>query len=308
MRLLLIGGTRFVGLAIAREALARGHEVTIFHRGKTVPVGLEGAQFLSGDRDADTSALTGGEDAQAGWDATIDVCAYRPQQVDRLFAALGPRGGRHVFISTVSVYDPAIPSGCDESAPLADTSVLDDLDTETCDITGETYGALKVLCERQVCEHYENPLIIRPTYVIGPDDYTMRFPAWVERIAAGGVVQAPLPRENPFQYVDARDQAKFIVSLLEAGTTGTFHTPAPTVTFEEMLQSIAAAVGAADTNVEFDWVSATEEDAARFPLWGGNEPVGMMAMDSTAAVSAGLKFRPLAESARDTYVWLQHRG
>lgn len=306
MRLLFIGGTRFVGLAIAREAIARGHDVTVFHRGQTIPEGLAGATFLRGDRDADTAALAANAGDSPRWDATIDVCAYRPHQVDRLFADLGERGGRHVFVSTVSVYDSEIPAGCDESAPLADTTVLADLDPATCDITGETYGPLKVLCEQRVRALYADPLIIRPTYVIGPDDYTMRFPAWVERIAAGGVVSAPLPRENPFQYVDARDQAAFVISLLEAGIAGTFHTPAPAVTFEGMLTAIAEAVGADDTAIE--WVDAEESDAASYPLWSGLEPTGMMAMDSSAAVSAGLTFRPLGDSARDTLAWLRRRG
>jgi len=304
MRILFIGGTRFVGLAIAREAIARGHDVTVFHRGTTIPDGLDGAEFLRGDRDGDTSALRG----ERVWDATIDVCAYRPHQVDRLAADLGERGGKHVFISTVSVYDQSIPAGCDETAPLASLEPLVGLDTATCEMTGERYGPLKVMCEQRVRALYVDALVIRPTYVIGPDDYTMRFPTWVQRISEGGVVQAPLPRENPMQYVDARDQAQFIISLLERGASGNFHTPVPAVTFESMLTTIVEAIGGADTTVE--WVHPDESalQPLDFPLWAGPEPVGMMAMDPSAAIAAGLTFRPLAQTVRDTAEWLARRA
>jgi 2'-hydroxyisoflavone reductase len=304
MRILLIGGTRFVGLAIAREALSRGHDVTIFHRGTTAPVGLEGATFIIGDRDEDDSVLAEGQ-----WDATVDVCAYRPHQVDRLFDALAARGGQQVYISTVSVYEQNIPAGSDESAELASLAPLEGLDPAACDITGETYGPLKVMCENRVQELYTSPIIIRPTYVVGPDDYTMRFPTWVQRIAAGGVVQAPEPRDNAMQYVDARDQAAFVITLLEQGTVGTFHTPAPAITFEEMLVTIVDTVGPQGTTL--DWVTPSDADSLQpldFPLWAGTEAVGMMAMDSSAAINAGLSFRPLAATVSDTLEWLSNRA
>ena len=305
MRILLIGGTRFVGLAIAREAIARGHDVSVFHRGSTVPANLDGATFLHGDRDADTSAL---QDTDSRWDATIDVCAYRPHQVDSLAAALSGRGGRHVFISTVSVYDSEIPAGCDETAPLASLEPLNDLDPATCDITGETYGPLKVMCEERVRALHSDALIIRPTYVIGPDDYTMRFPTWVQRVSQGGLVQAPMPGDNAMQYVDARDQAQFVVSLIERGMWGAFHTPAPAITFEQMITTIVNAVGPVGTHVE--WVSPDEDtlQPLDFPLWSGPQPTGMMAMNPAAAIAAGLTFRPLEQTVRDTAAWLARRG
>ena len=135
----------------------------------------------------------------------------------------------------------------------------------------------------------------------------MRFPTWVQRISEGGVVQAPSPKSNPMQYVDARDQAQFIVSLLERDLFGTFHTPAPAITFEDMLDTIIDAVGPAGTRVE--WV-APEEDSLQpldFPLWSGPEPVGMMAMNPAAAIAAGLRFRPLEQTVRDTAEWLARR-
>jgi 2'-hydroxyisoflavone reductase len=165
MRFLIIGGTRFVGRHIAESALERGHEVTVFHRGQTGADALPDATHVLGDRDHDLDRL-----AEGTWDVTVDACAYVPRQVDELAEALGGRGGRHVFISTVSVYDEPMPPNSDEDAPLA---TLDDPDTEVVD--EHTYGGLKVLCERAVHRHHSDALVIRPTYVVGPHDYTHRF-------------------------------------------------------------------------------------------------------------------------------------
>ena len=181
MRLLIIGGTQFVGRHIAEIALERGHQVTVFHRGKTNADAVPDAEHILGDRDSDLENLGDGH-----WDATIDVCAYVPRQVDELAEALGERGGKHVFISTVSVYAEPAPPDNDEDAPLA---ALSDPTTEVVD--GETYGGLKVLCEGAVSEHYTDAIVIRPTYVVGPHDYTHRFTYWVMRIADGGRVVAP---------------------------------------------------------------------------------------------------------------------
>ena len=303
MRILLIGGTQFVGRAIAAEALARGHEVTVFHRGTNPADGLDGALVIHGDRDTDLSGLAAGE-----WDATVDVCAYRPGQVDSLAAALGTRGGRHVFISTVSVYAEDIAPNCDESARLVSLDALSGLDTDTCDITNEAYGPLKVLCEQRIGALHPDALVIRPTYVVGPRDHTMRFPAWVERIAAGGVVDAPEPRDNALQYIDARDQGTFVVDLLEQGVSGTFHTAAPPTTFGEMIDTLAAAVGGPD--LEIRWVQPPPADAesGKYPLWSGLLSDSVLQMDPGAALGAGLSHRPLAQTATDTLAWLGARA
>lgn len=295
MRILLIGGTRFVGKAIAVEAMRRGHEVTVFHRGNTH---LDGAQHILGDRDVDLSALIDGQ-----WDATVDVCAYRPGQVEALLAALGDRAGRFCLISTVSVYDESIPAGSSESAALADTGAVES-DPAGVPLTGESYGPLKVLCERSALAGQPDALIIRPTYVIGPDDHTMRFPTWVRRIAAGGKVECPGPAGNAMQYVDARDQAAFVIDLLEQGRAGTFHCAAEATTFGEMLEAIATAL---DADAQLDWLDPAQATGREtdFPLWSGEHSTTMLQMNPSAAFAAGLRTRDLGDTVRDTAQWLR---
>ena len=184
MRILVIGGTRFVGKHFVEQAVARGHDVTLFHRGRTGMDLFPDLDHRIGDRDTDLSTLAEGE-----WDATVDTCAYLPRQVHTLADILGDRGGHHLLVSSVSVYAPPTGPGIDEDAALIE---LDDPTAEV--VTAETYGGLKVLCERAAVErHGPSTLLVRPTYVVGPDDYTWRFPWWVQRIARGGTVVASVP-------------------------------------------------------------------------------------------------------------------
>lgn len=305
MRILVIGGTRFVGRAIVEEAARRGHQVDVFHRGSTPLGGLAGVSEIIGDRDSDTTGLASGS-----WDATVDVCAYRPHQVHELAAALGGRGGHHTFISTVSYYADDIAAGQDESAPAKDTSVLDGLDLKTCPIDAKTYGALKVLCEEAARDAYSSLLMIRPTYVFGPDDYTMRYPKWVERIAAGGRVECPDSDGVPIQYIDARDQAIFTVDQIEKQANDTFHCVAPngSFSFKDMLEQTASAFAPAGTELVYlDYEQSKERAAADFPLWGGRENVGTRQMSPARALAAGMPIRPFAETARDTLHWLKNK-
>ena len=264
MRILVIGGNRFVGRAIVESAVAREHQLTVVHRGSGPDDPFSEATHIHLDRDGDLSALSSGD-----WDATVDACAYLPRQVASLADALGTRGGHYTYISSVSAYaDPKGP-GITEDADLA---VLDDPSTEM--RTDETYGGLKALCERAAATRFPNSLlIIRPTYVIGPHDYTMRFPTWVQRIEVGGEIVAPGKPDDPMQYIDARDQAEFIVDHIESRTHGVFHTaaPSPPFGFGEMLDAIASVVAPMGTS--FRWIESdelrdrgfTDED---FPLHG----------------------------------------
>src|SRR5215469_5105867 len=243
MRVLIIGGTAFVGRHITEAALAAGHEVTLFNRGKTSADLFPQATKLVGDRNSDLSALAAGE-----WDVTIDVCAYFPRQVRELATALGGRGGHHIFISSTSAYRTPVAPGFTESAPLAE---LDDPATE--EITDQTYGGLKVACERAATETYgpEATTIVRPTYVIGPYDRSYRFTWWVERIAAGGTVLAPGDPADPIQVIDARDMAEWIVTLAAKPVAGVFHavSPKPPFGFGELLTEISAAVAPPGTEL-----------------------------------------------------------
>ena len=235
MRILLIGGTRFIGRHVVESALAAGHDVTIFHRGKTGDDLFPDVEHRIGDRNSDLSAL-----ADGSWDATVDTCAYVPRQVQELADVLGDRAGHYQLVSSVSAYASPAPRGYREDAPLAE---LDDPTVE--EVTDETYGGLKVLCERVAVERFgPRTVIVRPTYVVGPDDYTWRFPWWVARIARGGEVLAPGPADAPSQVIDVRDMAAWMVGLLERGESGAFHAvgPSSTFTWGEQLEAIASSV------------------------------------------------------------------
>ncbi|HKD88664.1 MAG TPA: NAD-dependent epimerase/dehydratase family protein [Streptosporangiaceae bacterium] len=297
MRILIIGGTAFVGRHIAQAAADRGHDLTLFHRGKTGADLFPQATHLSGDRDEDLSALSAGN-----WDATIDVCAYFPRQVRSLAAALSGRGGRYVYISSVSAYSPSVPPGFDESAPLAD---IDDADAT--EITDANYGGLEVACEQAGTELFGPEVtIIRPTFVIGPHDRSGRFNWWVDRIARGGTVLAPGDPTDPIQLIDGRDQGNWIVSLLERSVTGTFNSvgPVPPFGFGDMLAAIAAEVAPAGTRltwVDSDFLCRAGVDGAALPLWGEGDAgaANMMTANPAAAFAAGLRVRPLRQTVAD---------
>jgi nucleoside-diphosphate-sugar epimerase len=302
MRMLVIGGTQFVGRHIVEEAMSHGHEIAVLHRGNTGAHLFPKAEHLLIDRN-DASAV---RDALRGrsFDATVDVSAYIPRQVRTLAEALGDRGGHHVYISTVSVYDEPARPGADESSPLLE---LEDKSTET--VTNETYGALKAECERVAVASYpaERLSIVRPTYVVGPYDHTGRFTYWVERIHRGGDVLAPGPKESPIQLVDARDQAMLVVSLAERAVPGVFNsigTPSP-YTFGDMLEDIAGRVGPDGTRLVWADPAWLKERDVPMPLWPEGESLNIMAMSNTAALAAGLPTRPVADTVRDTWAWIE---
>lgn len=302
MRLLFIGGTRFSGRAAARLAVARGHQVDVFHRGRTPPGSVPGARDLVGDRMADRSALGTGD-----WDAVIDTCGFRPGEIHAVADTLAGRCGHYLFVSSVSAYAPDIPHLSDESARLADTSGLDPATLATVPVDNATYGPLKVLCEQAVLARHARAAIVRPTFIVGPDDYTQRFPEWVRRLAAGGEVVAPGPADAAVQFIDARDLAAFAVDLAERGTQGTFNAAATQdmFTFADLLEGIAGAVAPAGTRLR--WIPAAEAQASGqdFPLWAGGESSGLASVRSDAARAQGLHCRPLADTARDTLAWIR---
>ena len=277
MKILMIGGTRFVGRHIAEAALRRGHELTLLHRTPTEL--LPQAEHLLADRDGDLAVL-----ADRSWDATIDVSAYLPGQVQSLHDALGGRGGRYLVISSTSVYAPPAAPGVTE-------------------VTDHTYGPLKVSIEILARQLFgADATIVRPTYVIGPWDYTRRFTSWVQRIAAGGEVLAPGNPQDPIQVVDGRDLGEFCVRLLEDGTAGTFHavTPEPPYSFGDLLADIAAVVAPAGTTltwVDQQWLLDQGETDSTIPLWGGGDPwIGANAASPARSRAAGLPARSVQAS------------
>jgi len=306
MRILIIGGTQFIGRHIVEALVAQGDEVTLFHRGRTNPELFDHLEHRLGDRNSNLSALGEGR-----WDATIDPSAYVPDQVRTLAAALGDRGGRYVHISSVSVYGHLDAPGSNEDAGHV---VLEDPTTDVVD--ANTYGGLKSLCEQATNEAFgpggpgwsgEQPCIVRPTYVAGPYDHTGRFTWWVERIARGGHVLAPGPKDNPFQVIDVRDVANFVKLLAHGLSHGVFHVagPRPPFSFEDFLDTVINEVG--PENTELEWVDAqrlvdaglTEQD---FPLWAGlSDDRFASALDPGRALEAGLVIRPLDETIRNVH-------
>jgi 2'-hydroxyisoflavone reductase len=235
MKLLVLGGTSFVGRAIVEDALASGHTPTLFSRGKTGSDLFPDVEKRIGDRDAgDYGAL-----ADGSWDAVIDVTGYIPRHVAQAGDAIGDRGGRYLFISTGSVYDRAQGSdGMTEDTPR----LAPERGTE--EITGETYGPLKVACEDDVLSRYgDQATIVRPGIVAGPHDPTDRFTYWVRRASRGGRVALPGRPEQPVQVVDARDHARLVVLLLEQDRPGTYNAvgPWPAVTLQQLVETCAAA-------------------------------------------------------------------
>ena len=299
MEILVIGGTQFVGRHFVGAALARGHEVTLFHRGLTGDDLFPDATHLHGDRNTDLGALGSGR-----WDVTLDACAYVPRHVNQLADALDGRGGSHVFISTISVYaDPPTP-GIDEDAPLKS---LDDPTTE--EVTGDTYGGLKVLCEQAVRERYGEQLVIRPSYVVGPHDHTGRFTYWVTRFAEGGDILAPGPEDDPMQVIDARDMGDWTVGLIENEVTGTFHamSPPPPFTIGDLFDELAAEVAPPGTRVTWvdpQFLENEGVDGQMLPLWTAHDPQRfVLAADPSRAMATGLSPRPLRRTMRETLEW-----
>lgn len=301
MKTLIIGGSSFVGRAITLAALEAGHEVTVFNRGATATDLPIDVQRLVGDRRLDLSALDG-----HSFDATIDAIAYQRRDVELLHDALGARGGHYLQISSISAYEEPAAVGADESTPLRQ---LGDGNPNAV-VNNETYGVLKAECERAAEERFGSDIaIVRPTYVIGGHDKTMRFPYWVARMQRGGRVAFPGPRANALQWIDARDLGAFVVALSERRYAGAVNANGPVVPFGEVLSRVAAHVAPEGTTLtEIDADRVTQMGlAGKFPLWTGSLSETMLAMSNEKARSLGLTLRSLEESIDDTVAWFADR-
>lgn len=298
MRLLVIGGTSFVGRHIVDHALRDGHDVTLFNRGVTNPDLFAEAEHLVGDRDGDLEPLRGRE-----WDTVIDVCGYVPRVVRKSVQALRGSVGNYTYISTMSVYAGYDRPGLDESAPV---STPEDPTDEA--ITGETYGPLKAACEVEVTEAFpDNSFLPRPGYVVGPYDSSDRFTYWVVRAAAGGQMLAPGPPEAPMQFVDGRDLGRWIVDMVGRGATGPYNATGPggPLTWGQMLEGCRDLTrgGAELVWVDPAWLG---ERGVEPPLWDREEAESTsyaMELDCTKAISSGLTFRSVADTIVDTLEW-----
>jgi 2'-hydroxyisoflavone reductase len=301
MKILFLGGTRFLGRHAVEAALARGHEVTLFNRGESGPGLFPGAEHLVGDRQVDVSALRGRR-----WDAVVDTSAYVPR-VARMAAEALADADRYLFVSSLTVFRLDVARAIDEDSPLVE---LEDPDTE--ELVPRTYGGLKLLCEREVERVFPGrTVVVRPGLLVGPHDTSGRFRYWLLRVAAGGEVLAAGGPDRPWQFVDARDVAAWMVGMLERGTVGTFAAPGPYLewTVGGVLEAIREASG---SDARFTWV----EDRflwdhgvhpwSGLPYWMPPRPdpwPDPHRVPVHRAVAAGLAFRPLEQTLRDALEW-----
>jgi 2'-hydroxyisoflavone reductase len=285
MRLLILGGTKFLGRALAAEALARGHELTLFNRGETNRELFPEAERLRGDRTGDLAPLEG-----RSFDAVVDTSGYVPAVV-RASAASLRDSGRYVFVSSVSVYAD-VSVGPDEESPVAE---LGEASADELAADYSNYGSLKALCEQAVRDLFgESSLIVRPGLIVGPNDPTGRFTYWAHRLDRGGEILAPGPPERRVQFIDVRDLAAWIVDCAERGVTGVFNATNEGVAWGELL------AGARVTWVTDEFLAEHEVgEWMELPLWIGDPAwAGMHATAVGRAVAAGLRFRPLEETIR----------
>ena len=308
MRLLVLGGTKFLGRAAVETGLERGHEVTLFNRGETNPELFPEAEKLRGDRDGDLSALEGRE-----WDAVLDPSGFVPRLVRASAEALQGSVGKYVFVSSISVYDELGEPGFDETAR---TVTLEDPTTEDYLTMGRvnTYGGLKVLCEEVVREAFpDEHALVRPGLIVGPHDPSGRFTYWPLRLAGGGDVLAPGEPARLVQLVDVRDLADWMIELAEQRTTGTFNATGPDrpLTMGELIETCNDAGGADARPIWVDEAFLLEQEVGAWmelPLWVSEADTWFLQADVSRAVDAGLRFRPLEETARDTLAWARQTG
>ncbi len=302
MKLLFLGGTGFVGPHQVAYARARGHEVTVFNRGRTNPAGFEGVEMLQGDRNAPNgyAALRGRR-----WDAVIDNPAQLPRWVREAGAALREATDCYVFTSTLSVFRTREAIGITEDGPLHDPGDPD------ATAVGNQYGPLKVRCEMEARAVFGNrALVLRPGLIVGPGDLSDRFSYWPVRIEQGGEILAPGTPDDPVAFVDARDYGEFLVRLVEQKARGTYNVVGPrtTLTIAEMLYGIKAVT---TSDARFTWVDTDFVLAQRLrpytdlPVWmpPRGTSAGWARMDCSKAIAAGLTFRPLADTARETLTY-----
>ncbi|HEU4888034.1 MAG TPA: NAD-dependent epimerase/dehydratase family protein, partial [Thermoanaerobaculia bacterium] len=311
MKILILGGPFFVGRYCIEAALARGHEVSVFNRGRHHADLYPEVEKLRGEREGDLAALRG-----RSWDAVIDTCGYLPRVVRASAELLADAAGQYTFISSVSVYDDFAP-GMDESAPtetltdeqLQEAEAIEVRDRPTGMTYGALYGPLKAACERAAEEAMPGRVLnVRAGLIVGPHDYSDRFTYWVHRVAAGGDVLAPGRPDRLVQHIDVRDLTEWVVRMIEANRTGIFNVQGPDypLTMQRLLEECRTVSG---SDARLVWASESflmksgVTPWSEMPLWIPEEYEGHKHVGFGKALSAGLTFRPLAETVRDTLAW-----
>ena len=315
MKLLIIGGTKFLGRHLIDSALARGHETTVFNRGRLVSDPIAGVENIRGDRHRELDKLSG-----RTWDAVIDTCGYLPQSLELSARALADSVGTYIFVSSISAYASFGQAGFDETAPSAILAEdqrerfasFDPASGINAGALGDAYGPLKAECERTAESIMPGRVLnVRPGLIVGPFDPTDRFTYWVTRVADGGEVLAPGKPGRFVQLIDARDLSDWIVSAAEEHLTGIFNAAGrpDELTMEQMLQGIKRTTG---SDAEFTWVDEqflTAWDVAPWsdlPLYlteSDTDSHGFLRVNVDRALSTGLAFRPFDKTVRDTLEW-----
>ncbi|MBS2961661.1 NAD-dependent epimerase/dehydratase family protein [Actinocrinis puniceicyclus] len=305
MRILVLGGSRFLGRAFAAEALAAGHDVTVFNRGLSGP-DLPGVQAIRGDREdpADLGRLVAEGTAAGPWDAVVDTSGYVPKVVGDGARALAGAAGAYLFVSSVSAF-----------AHFPARSITDGSPLLACepDATEGEYGPLKAGCERALRAAFPGRVLIHsPGIILGPHENAGRLTWWLSRIARGGDVLAPGEPEREMQLIDARDIARFGLRCLQEGRTEPYLLTGPKghTTFGGWLAACVEATGA---HARLVWAPDELLLERGVPVWSGlplwsprREPfAGVWDTDVSNALKAGLECRPIAETVRDTWAWLR---
>lgn len=299
MHVLILGGTLFLGRHLVDALLARGHRVSLFNRGRTAPGLFPQIEQLHGERDGGLAALETG----VAWDAVIDTSGYVPRVVGASCRALRERCDSYLFVSSISAYADVSRPGQNEDAALAQ---LDDAASED---VPKHYGALKAACEDIVRKEFgKRALVVRPGLIVGPFDPTDRFTYWPVRAAEGGEMLVPAPADDLLQFIDARDLAAWMVSLLERKMAGTYHAagPAAPLSWGEFIEACIR-VGGADTRAV--WVASEfllrqgVTPWSELPVWLGGEEAGLTQIDIGRALAQGLTMRPHEATLADTLAW-----
>ena len=297
LRLLVLGGTGFIGPHQIRYAMERGHTITIFNRGRTNPGLFPEVEKLRGDRDGDLESLKGHE-----WDVVIDNSGFYPRHVRDSARLLEGSVGRYLFVSSISAYGGSLEAGQDEyEAPLA---TMEDPTDESDPPYGRTYGPRKVLCENEVREAFgdDRAVIVRPGLITGPGDPTDRIRHWIARVERGGEILVPGAHDDPVQLIDARDLTAWMIRLLERGDAGLFNGVGPEapLSIAEMVYGIRAV---SSSNVSFTWVDepflVEHRAAGRYSPWTPAQGRAFMQVTHARALATGLTFLPLATTAFD---------
>jgi 2'-hydroxyisoflavone reductase len=303
VRILVLGGTKFVGRHLVEVALDRGHELTLFNRGISGPGLFPHVEHIRGDRTVDLAAL-----GERTWDAVFDPSCYVVRAARMAVEALRGRTGHYTFVSSLSVYADQNAPGLGESAPVGS---IDDPTTEVID--DDTYGPLKALCEQEVLRAFPDALIERCGFVVGPNDGVDRLPWWIRRIEEGGEVLAPDGPDYPAQLIDARDIAEWTLAMMERGQGGVFNVTAPPEPYRlgDVLETVKRVTG---SDATFTWVPESflldrglDPEQEPLPYWLGPTYRGSATSDVRRAFAAGLTARPLEETIADTRLWERSR-